>query len=126
MKQGLKKVYEGVHGKKYILQSYTEKYAFLRGDNYGHIDRIMVARDSETGEVDPRLTSVSGYVSGSDPVTWMAQRSEHVPAHYVDESIQQTVDAAKDCNNCSEEEIRAWNIKRLEESQRLREESNKS
>ena len=122
MKEGLKRTYEGVHGRVYVVQSYTEKYAFLRSDHHGHIERIMVRRDASTGEVASRLVPVRNFRPGTDNAgLWMMQHSEHAPQQFVSDETLQTVDGAKECRDCTEEEIRQWNLDRLEESRRLKE-----
>ena len=122
MKAGLKRTYEGTHGRVYVLQSYTEKYAFLRCDHHGHIERIMVRRDASTGEVASRLVPVRNFRPGIDNAgLWMIQHSEHAPQHFISDETLQTVEGAKECGECSEEQIKDWNIQRLEESRRLKE-----
>ena len=48
----------------YEVNSFTEKFVFLYGCNHGRFERIMVRRDSETGEISPRLHPVRNFRPG--------------------------------------------------------------
>jgi len=118
---GLKDTYSGTRGRIYRLVSYTTEYAFLRGENYGHVERIMVRRDSETGEVHPGLFPVKSYRPAYDNADlWLKQNSEHFPVQHVTQNVKNVIEAAsKDCPSCDEASIREWNEQRLLDSKNM-------
>ena len=94
---------------------------FCEGDNHGHIERIMVRRDQQTGEIHPGLFPVKSYRPAyDDPKLWLQQNSEHFPVQHVTQNVKDAIEAAKqECPACDEKSIREWNENRLKESKNI-------